>query len=114
MVIPAIFAPLIAPHPPKRGVLTDRLMPPFWMSAKVLSIEVVDTIDPIDYRPQILTDIAQSKVDGGGARILGGGLDVKLGDKIVEIKTIVDRISSKDSANQILLEDAKTAVIHSR
>jgi len=30
MVIPAIFAPLVAPHDPAYGSLSQRLMPPFW------------------------------------------------------------------------------------
>ena len=39
MVIPAIFAPLIAPHPPKRGDLKEaRLVPPFWIGDKAQSL----------------------------------------------------------------------------
>jgi len=114
MVIPAIFAPLIAPHPPKKGVLTDRLMPPVWIGAKVGSLEVVSSIDPFDYKPQILPDIAQSKVDAGSAKIVGGGSEVRPGDEIVELMTVVDRLSSEGPPTQILLKDAESAVIHSR
>ena len=114
MVIPAIFAPLIAPHHPKKGVLTDRLMPPVWIGAKAEFLKVVSSIDPIDFRPQILTEIAQSKVDSGAARILGGGLEVNPGDKIVELTTVVDRTSPNGPATQILLKDAEAAITYSR
>src|SRR5262245_58603059 len=30
LVIPAIFAPLVAPHEPFQGSLSNRLMPPVW------------------------------------------------------------------------------------
>lgn len=30
LVIPAIFAPLVAPHDPYQGALSQRLIPPFW------------------------------------------------------------------------------------
>ena len=114
MIIPAIFAPLIAPHPPKRGVLNDRLMPPVWINAKVAIIDVVTSIDTADFKPQIMPDIAQSKVDAGAARILGGGQDVQSGDKIVEITTVVDSITSDGPVTQITLKDAESAVTHSR
>lgn len=115
MVLPAIFAPLIAPYPPKIGVLTDRLMPPVWIGAKAAVVDVVSSIDPIEFKPQILPDEAQSKVDAGAARILGGGLEVKPGDQIVDVMTVVDRISPEGSpAAQILLKDAESAVTYSR
>ncbi len=31
LVLPALFAPWLTSHDPLRGVLGDRLMPPFWM-----------------------------------------------------------------------------------
>ena len=35
LVIPAVFAPLIAPHSPIEGNLNDRLLPPFWVGETV-------------------------------------------------------------------------------
>ena len=34
LVVPALFAPLVAPHDPLKGDLRGRLQPPFWVGAK--------------------------------------------------------------------------------
>ena len=41
LVIPAIFAPQVAPHDPIRGDVLDRLKPPFWVGEKVVNGVVV-------------------------------------------------------------------------
>ena len=40
LVLPAVFAPLLAPHDPLLGEMRERLQPPFWVGEKVLGGEV--------------------------------------------------------------------------
>ena len=110
MVIPAIFANWIAPHPPTRGVLVDRLAPPFWAGGKIAVQIVVQEVDPVDFRPQILIGDAQIKVDRGEARIVGGGTVVAPGDQVAELTKVVTEINADDPANRMLLERAQDRV----
>ena len=114
MVIPAIFAPLVAPHPPKKGNLVDRLLPPFWVDNELVSTIVVDEIDPVEFRPQILVGEAQKLVNAADARILDGGNTVLAGDKIVNFKTVVEEIAPNSPENHILFKDADRAVERSK
>ena len=106
MVIPAIFAPLIAPHPPTRGILTERLAPPFWVQATIKTQVVVAEIDPVDYRPQILASDAQLLIDRGDARIVGGGGLASPGDELVNLIKVVQDVDPNDPAEQVTLERA--------
>ena len=110
MVIPAIFAPLIAPHPPTRGILTERLAPPFWIQASITSQIVVSEIDPVDFRPQVLVGEAQLKIDRGDARILSGGDVASPGDELVNLIKVVVEPDPNDPADQVLLERAHNRV----
>ena len=42
LILPAIFAPQMAPHDPLLGEMRDRLQPPFWVGEKVIGGEVQD------------------------------------------------------------------------
>lgn len=39
LIVPAVFAELIAPHDPEVGILPDRLIPPSWADAEVLRLD---------------------------------------------------------------------------
>ena len=39
LIVPALFAELVAPHDPEVGILPDRLIPPSWTDAEVLRLE---------------------------------------------------------------------------
>ena len=110
MIIPAIFAPLIAPHPPTRGILTERLAPPFWVQATIKSQIVVDEIDPVDYRPQVLAGDAQLKIDLGDARILSGGEVASPGDELVSLIKVVEEVDPNDPTAQVSLERAQNRI----
>lgn len=108
LVVPAIFAPLIAPHPPKKGSLIDRLAPPFWVGDELASIMVVNQIDPLEFRPQILVSEAQISVNAEEARVLNGRDVVTAGDRIVKLKTVLEEVDPGGPENQISLKDAKS------
>ena len=108
MIIPAIFAPLVAPHAPKDGVLTKRLNPPFWVGAQLSSLEAVDEIDRSNLRPQLVLKDAQAMVDSGNGRIESGNTVVRDGDQIVKFKTVVEETPPGGGApNEIALKDAE-------
>ena len=48
VVIAAIGAPWIAPHNPERGVIRDRLLPPFWASETIANKLVVEHVEMED------------------------------------------------------------------
>ncbi len=115
MVIPAIFAPLVAPHPPKRGDLTQRLVPPFWISPNVFSQEAVDEIDQSNLRVQLPLPEAQALVDSGNARIEGGGSTVAAGDQIIRLKIVVETTPPGGGPpNEVALKDAQSFVERGR
>ena len=109
------FAPLVAPHPPKRGDLTKRLIPPVWIGPNVASLEAVDAIDQSDLRLQLLLPEAQAMVDSGNARIEGGGDTVSNGDQIIRLKTVVETTPPGGGPpNEIALKDAQSFVERGR
>ena len=112
MVIPAIFAPLIAPHPPKKGDLKEsRLLPPFWIGDKALSLRAETEINRSDLTPQITVADAQELVNAGNARIESGGESVSPGDRILKLKTVVAETSpGGGSQYEIALKDAQSFV----
>jgi peptide/nickel transport system permease protein len=115
MIIPAIFAPLVAPHAPKDGDLTKRLNPPFWVGAQISSLEAVDEIDRSNLRAQLVLKDAQAMVDSGNARIESGNTVVRDGDKIVKLKTVVEETPPGGGApNEIALKDAEGFVDRGR
>ena len=110
LVIPAIFAPLIAPHPPTRGILTERLAPPFWVQGTITTQIVVADIDPVDFRPQSLVGDAQLLLDRGDARIVGGGDVASPGDELVNLIKVVEEVDPNDPADQVTLERAQNRI----
>lgn len=111
MIIPAIFANVIAPHPPLKGSLTERLLPPFWVDAEVQSLEVVSEIDRQNLRPQLTVGEAQSLIDAGNARIESGGAMASAGDRLVRLKTVVAETPPGGGTQyEIALKDAQSFV----
>ena len=112
MIIPAIFAPLIAPHPPKKGDLKEaRLVPPFWIGDKALSLRAETEIIRSDLTPQITVADAQDLVNAGNARIEGGGEAVAAGDRILKLKTVIAEAPPGGGTQyEIALKDAQSLV----
>ena len=112
MIIPAIFAPLIAPHPPKRGDLKEaRLVPPFWIGDNALTLRAETEIIRSDLTPQITVADAQALMAAGNARIEGGGEIVEPGDRILKLKTVVAETPPGGGTQyEISLEDAQSFV----
>ena len=108
MIIPAVFAPLIAPHPPKVGDLKEaRLAPPFWIGDKVQSLRAETAIDRSDLSHQITVVDAQALVNEGNARIEGGGTSVSPGDRIIKLKTVVEETPPGGGTQyEVALKDA--------
>jgi len=73
---------------------------------------VVDQIDPVDFRAQILLSDAQIRVNSGEARIIGDAKEVTLGDQMVDLKMVVEEIDPNNSKNQILLKSAQSDILY--
>lgn len=112
MVIPAIFAPLIAPHPPKKGDLKEaRLVPPFWIGDNARSLRAETEIDRSDLSAQISVADAQALLIAGNARIESGGNTVSPGDRIIKLKTVVaETPPGGGSPYEISLASAQSSV----
>ena len=73
VVIAAIGAPWIAPHNPERGVIRDRLLPPFWASETIANKLVVERVEMED-RGRLITLTDALELDPSAS--LGGSVDV--------------------------------------
>ena len=113
MVVPSIFAPLIAPHPPKKGYLEARLAPPVWVGPAITTTEVVHQVDRANFRPQLPVADAQRLLDAGSARMLNGGA-AQAGEKLVNLTTIVQEPPPGGAPGVISLKDAESAVERGR
>ena len=82
LVIPAVFAPLIAPHSPLEGDLNDRLLPPFWVGETVKYKTVVEKVNRENRLNEILLKDAERRVKIGDGTITGGGQIVQVGDQL--------------------------------
>lgn len=87
MVIPAIFAPLIAPHAPKEGDLKLRLLPPAWVGEKTEVRTVVELITASNRDNEVRLEDALTQVRIRKAKLItpgSEGLDrlVVAGDQI--------------------------------
>ena len=80
LVVPAIFAPLVAPYDPRDGDVRDRLLPPFWMNASTDEFRVAQGITA-DPKEMSLAD-AQRFVRIGDATVVGRDGEVQVGDTI--------------------------------
>ena len=114
MVVPAIFAPLIAPHPPKKGYLQARLAPPVWVGPEISAMEVVNEIDRVNYRPQILVGDAERMLAAGNARMMNGAAAAQVGEKLVGLTTVVEEPPPGGAPGIISLKDAASAVERGR
>ena len=82
LVIPAVFAPLIAPHSPLDGDLNDRLLPPFWVGETVKYKTVVEKVNRENRLNEILLKDAERRIKIGDGTITGGGQIVQVGDQL--------------------------------
>ena len=86
LVIPAIFADLIAPHDHRIGNLDDVKLPPFWVGPDASVKEVVDrkTGGREERQGQILLNDAQRRMEIGDATVVGGSpnQEVSVGDEV--------------------------------
>ena len=71
LLIPAVFAELIAPHNPRRGDLDDRLVPPAWSGDVVSYRTVVETINRDNRQNEIKISDAERTVRIGDATVVG-------------------------------------------
>ena len=71
LLIPAVFAELIAPHNPRRGDLDDRLVPPAWSGDVVSYRTVVETINRDNRQNEIKLSDAERTVRIGDATVVG-------------------------------------------
>ena len=115
MIIPAVFAPLIAPHPPKKGDLKEsRLLPPLLDRRTMSCRSGAETeIDRSDLTPQITVADAQELLNAGNARIESGGDTVSPGDRVIKLKTVVAGNSPPGGGGtqyEIALKDAQSFV----
>ena len=83
LILPAIFAPLIATQDPLKGKLSDRLRPPAWVDAKFLDKTVVEKIAPGEYNRQITLQEAEKLLGRKKATLVSGG-ELALGSQIQE------------------------------
>ena len=76
LIIPAIFANVIAPHEPEKPNLPDRLMPPAWIKAEVLQLSGGVDFNAIqvtvsgDSKPGAIVNL-QAKPEEDGQRLRG-------------------------------------------
>jgi len=82
LILPAIFADVIAPHDPRRGDITERLLPPAWVGDSVKIKTVVDTFNLENRLNEILIADAQRRIKIGEGTIVGGGDEVRAGDQL--------------------------------
>ncbi len=73
LLITAIFADIIAPHPPTRGDLQQSLRPPVWIGESVSETRTVVAGRAADFLTQISVAEAQKEIEDGDARVAGGG-----------------------------------------
>ncbi len=71
LVIPAIFADWIAPHDPRVGDLSERLVPPAWTGDNVVVKTVVQQLNRNNIQNEILLSDAQRRIKTGEAIIAG-------------------------------------------
>ena len=71
LIVPAIFAPLIAPQDPVQGNLRDRLVPPAWVGEKVQVKTVVEQVAPQNFATEITQADAKRLVEAKRAQLKG-------------------------------------------
>lgn len=84
LIIPAIFADVIAPHDPRRGELSERLLPPAWQGEQIQIKSVVEKINQENRTNEILVEDANRKIKIGEGTITGAeaGQTAQVGDQL--------------------------------
>jgi len=80
LIIPSIFAPLVAPHDPLRGALRDRLIPPTWIGEVRIDKVVVESVKPGFFNEQITIQDAIRKISRDEAIYITGSGDPDVGE----------------------------------
>ena len=82
LILPAIFADVIAPHDPRRGDITERLLPPAFVGDDVKVKTVVEKLNLDNRLNEILVADAQRRIKIGEGTIVGGGEEAQVGDQL--------------------------------
>ena len=85
LVIPAIFANVIAPHDPLDGDLRVRLLPPAWVEGESEVRDVVAQIDPSRSVTEVMAGNAARMVRNGQAMLLDGAAEAVPGTRIAVV-----------------------------
>jgi peptide/nickel transport system permease protein len=88
MVIPAIFADWIAPHPPEESDLNVRLLPPVWVEEETVVKTLVERFTGSDRSLQLSMQEAETQRQIGKAELITAGAenadrDLVFGDHLV-------------------------------
>ena len=81
LLIPAIFAPWLAPHPPKQAALSLRLTPPFWVDEKSEIKTVVEDIERGKFNEQVLFTDAERHIRRGTGTLQEDG-ELEMGSQV--------------------------------
>ena len=81
LLIPAIFAPWLAPHPPKEAALSLRLTPPFWVAEKSEIKTVVEDIERGKFDKQVLFTDAERHIRRGTGTLQEDG-QLEMGSQV--------------------------------
>ena len=82
LVIPSIFAELIAPHDPLDGDLRVRLLPPAWIEGESEIKAVVAQVDPSRSVAEVSASNAARMVRNGAAVLLDGATEAVPGTRV--------------------------------
>jgi peptide/nickel transport system permease protein len=83
LIIPTFFAEFIAPYDPRRGDLSERLLPPVWSGGEVRVRTVVEEINRENRQNETLLSDAQREVRIGDAQLVDDSDGVvQIGDRI--------------------------------
>ena len=87
LIIPAIFAELIAPHNARRGDLDDRLVPPAWSGGKMSVRTVVEKVNRENRQNEVKLSDAERNVRIGDASVVGKpeGAAPEVGDQLLTV-----------------------------
>ena len=85
LVIPAIFADVIAPHDPLDGDLRVRLLPPAWVEGESEVRDVVAQVDPSRSVTEVMAGNAARMVRNGQAVLLDGATEAVPGSRVAVV-----------------------------
>ena len=82
LVLPSIFAEVIAPHDPIDGDLRVRLLPPAWIEGEREIKNVVDQVDPSRSVSEVMAGNAARMVRNGAAVLMDGATEAVPGTRV--------------------------------